>query len=173
MGGSREETAARQEFAWRARDRFPAMGTRLRRYRDEATSVATTTAAFAGELCETPHLTMMRVCLLAVVLALAAPACADPLPGPGRAAEPGVVVGRMYMYRVETHCGVWTALIDGTWWTAAPELGSGGAPPAWDEPSQEGVLRLTDRDVAEFDAGEGRKATFKRTADRQPRRICR
>ncbi|MGH9189721.1 MAG: hypothetical protein ACRD0Q_06785 [Acidimicrobiales bacterium] len=109
---------------------------------------------------------------LAVVIALATPACADDVPGPGRAAQPGVVVGRTYQYNVETHCGVTTALIDGTWWKATPELGSGNAPTGWDEPFQKGALRLISRDTATFDAGEGRKATFERSADRQPPRLC-
>ena len=78
----------------------------------------------------------------------------------------GAQIGQVYEgYKVDTHCGVWGAQIDGTVWEADPPLrdpqGNGNSPPGWHHRSETGALVLWSENLAQFTSA-GKSAFFKR-----------
>lgn len=83
----------------------------------------------------------------------------DAEPPCGRGAQRGVA----YAFTLWTHCGITHALFDGRFWLAEPPLddGSHNPPRGWDNPAQQGSMRLLSPQSAEFRAGAGLVARFR------------
>ncbi len=107
---------------------------------------------------------MARV-LLASLTAACLFACGAE-PAPGNADVPGgsvsITPGQTAGYRLYTHCGVRSALINGETFYAIPDLSDGSGDPGagWGNPFDDGQMTLHADGTADFRDSAGRTAHF-------------
>jgi hypothetical protein len=120
----------------------------------------------------------LRVVLGLMLLSTALAGCAS---GGGAAATaggnmPSVVmsVGASAPYRLYTHCGVLSASINGSIFSAEPALtdGSGNPPAGWGNPYDSGEMSLTSPTTADFRDSAGNSAHFTRLPQGPDLAIC-
>lgn len=115
-----------------------------------------------------------KISLLSVASSLAVFGCGS---SPANANAPGasvsIVVGGSAQYRLDTHCGVLSAIINGQTYYAGPPLadGSGNPPPGWGNPYDDGDMRLLGARAADFYDSAGHTAHFTSTPPDPPQRI--
>jgi hypothetical protein len=71
-------------------------------------------------------------------------------------------VGVGYPHTLLTHCGVAETRFAGQYWATADPLGGYSAPNGWENPYQQGTMRLHDKDTAEFRDDAGHSVDFTR-----------
>jgi hypothetical protein len=77
--------------------------------------------------------------------------------------------GVAYPHWLYTHCGVAETRFAGQYWATDTPLGGYDAPAGWDNPKQQGTMRLLDADTAEFRDDAGHSVVFTRqTAPQRP-----
>ena len=83
-------------------------------------------------------------------------------------------VGGSAPYRLYTHCGVISATINGSIFSAEPALtdGSGNPPPGWGNPYDSGEMSLTSPPPAEFRDPAGNSAHFTELPQAPDLAIC-
>lgn len=98
---------------------------------------------------------------LVTAFALAGAACGGSAESdvPVRVQEPPIAGQRLSLY---THCGIWSVVVDGRLWLAAPPLhdGSGNPPDGWDSNTTRGTWSETGKGRAVFRADSGKLARF-------------
>jgi hypothetical protein len=124
----------------------------------------------------------MKVRITVAAAALAAvglTGCASANGGsPGTGSTPGAVpTASAVAYSLYTHCGIDEANIAGRWFEADTRLsdrpGSGNPPKGWDNPFQQGTMRMLSGTAAEFRDAHGHVVRFHlRINATGPKRFC-
>lgn len=82
--------------------------------------------------------------------------------------------GAWVPYSLYTHCGIDEAKVAGRWYRASPPLsdGQGNPPPGWNNPMQDGQVRVVSPTEVEFRDDRGHHVRFTLQPGTTPAKIC-